>query len=254
MSALGVIAAATVAAAVWSCQSPAAAAGVGSVWPATDESRTPGGPAADPGSIASWTHSASARRATAALAALAALVTLSGPLGWALSLATAAAVERWLSTLPTRVVVAESAALRRQLPMSLELMGAALLSGATTVAAVELAADGAGAALSQRLTKVAASLRLGATAEEAWRPTLDDDALAPLGRVGIRSAMSGAAMAGAVRELAVRRREAQVVEAQVAIRRAGVLSVLPLALCFLPAFILVGIVPIVVGLLRSLAL
>jgi hypothetical protein len=33
-----------------------------------------------------------------------------------------------------------------------------------------------------------------------------------------------------------------------------VLTVLPLALCFLPSFVLVGVVPIVVGLLRSLAL
>ena len=39
-----------------------------------------------------------------------------------------------------------------------------------------------------------------------------------------------------------------------AVKRAGVLMVLPLTLCFLPAFVLVGVVPIVIGLLRTLSI
>ena len=147
-----------------------------------------------------------------------------------------------------------AARIRRQLPMALELLAAGLSTGATTSAAVALAATGCGPPISWPLSEVESALLLGASVDEAWRPVLDHPALRPLGRLALRSARSGAAMAGACRELAGHEREALMVLAQVRVKRAGVLTVLPLALCFLPAFVLVGVVPIVVGLLRSLAL
>jgi pilus assembly protein TadC len=36
-------------------------------------------------------------------------------------------------------------------------------------------------------------------------------------------------------------------QAEAAARKAGVLAVAPLVLCFLPAFILIGVVPVIVG-------
>jgi pilus assembly protein TadC len=194
------------------------------------------------------------RRLAAGAAALAVLVSLGGLSGLALSALLALALDRWLARLPGRATVAASLAARRQLPLALDLMAAALSGGATTSAAVVLAAEGSGSPLRRVLLDVAASLRLGAGPDEAWRPVLGDAALQPLGRLAVRSSASGAAMAKACRELAGHERQARVVDAEVAIKRAGVLAVLPLGLCFLPAFVLVGIVPIVVGLLRSLAL
>jgi hypothetical protein len=38
------------------------------------------------------------------------------------------------------------------------------------------------------------------------------------------------------------------------VRRAGVLAAAPLGLCFLPAFVLVGVVPVVTGLAGSFLL
>jgi Flp pilus assembly protein TadB len=169
-------------------------------------------------------------------------------------LASAVAVDRWLAGQATRLQRAGSSGLRRQLPEALELMAAALSAGATTPVAVVLAAQGVGAPLRGPLLEVATSLRLGAGPEEAWSPTMREQALRPLGRLALRSTASGAAMAGACRELAGQVRAGLVVEAQVAIKRAGVLSVLPMALCFLPAFVLVGVVPMIVGLLRTLQL
>jgi len=46
-------------------------------------------------------------------------------------------------------------------------------------------------------------------------------------------------------------RRARQVAAQAAARRAGVLAVGPLGLCFLPAFVLVGVVPLVAGLVGA---
>jgi pilus assembly protein TadC len=63
-----------------------------------------------------------------------------------------------------------------------------------------------------------------------------------------RSSRSGAAFAGAVAELAAQRRLALEDRAVAAAERAGVLISGPLGLCFLPAFLCLGIVPVVVGL------
>ena len=187
----------------------------------------------------------------AGLAVLVIAPTLGGLVAAALASAT---LDRWLARLPDRVTVAAGAQSRRQLPLALELMAAALSAGATTTGAVVLAATATGPPLSRPLLEVATSLRLGAGAEEAWRPARDDPVLQSLARMAVRSAASGAAMAQACRDLAGRERQARVADCEVAIKRAGVLAVLPLALCFLPAFVLVGIVPVVAGLLGSLTL
>jgi pilus assembly protein TadC len=181
-------------------------------------------------------------------------VTVAGPSGWLLAAGVGIAVHRWLSGRSSRADNDRAVALRRDLPLALDLMAAALVSGATTPAALALAAQGTGAPVATALHEVATSIQLGADPEEAWRSALREPALAPLGRLATRSTASGSAMAQACRQLAARSREALVVEARVAVKRAGVLSVLPLALCFLPAFVLVGIVPVVAGLLRSLVL
>ncbi|BEP12850.1 hypothetical protein acdb102_11610 [Acidothermaceae bacterium B102] len=194
------------------------------------------------------------RRLVACSAGLAVFVVSPGLPALVLGGLVALGLDRWFAALPDRTAVAAAAAARRQLPQVLDLMAAALTAGTPTDAAVALAARGCGPPLDGPLHAVGASLRLGAGAEEAWRLARDDPVLRQLARLAVRSAASGAAMADACRELAAHAREAQVLEAEAAIKRAGVLSVLPVALCFLPAFVLVGVVPIVVGLLASLSL
>jgi Flp pilus assembly protein TadB len=197
---------------------------------------------------------AATRRLAVGCSVITVLLLVPAPLGWLLAGPAAAGLNAWLVRQPSRGELEAVGRVRRQLPLALELMAAALSSGATTSAAVALAARGCGPPISLPLREVEASLELGAAPDEAWRPALRSTALQQLGRLALRSTTSGAAMAGACRELAGHERESRVVEAQVAIKRAGVLTVLPLALCFLPSFVLVGVVPIVVGLLGSLAL
>jgi pilus assembly protein TadC len=63
----------------------------------------------------------------------------------------------------------------------------------------------------------------------------------------VRTSASGAALAGALGRLADDLRADRAVSAESAARRAGVFIVLPLGLCFLPAFILAGLTPVVVA-------
>jgi pilus assembly protein TadC len=97
---------------------------------------------------------------------------------------------------------------------------------------------------------VAAALDGGAAPEAAWAP-LDGDVEGArrIGRAAVRSADSGAALAGALARVAEDLRADRAAAAEAAARRAGVLVVLPLVLCFLPAFLLVGVVPVVVAVL-----
>ena len=73
------------------------------------------------------------------------------------------------------------------------------------------------------------------------------DPLAPLARAFIRSDATGAPIAETVTAVADDQRRAARWAAEAAARRAGVLAVGPLALCFLPAFVLTGVVPVIVA-------
>jgi pilus assembly protein TadC len=63
-----------------------------------------------------------------------------------------------------------------------------------------------------------------------------------------RSARAGTSIATGFAELASQSREAAADAAAAAAERTGVLIAGPLGLCFLPAFVCLGIVPVVVGL------
>lgn len=100
-----------------------------------------------------------------------------------------------------------------------------------------------------RLAAVSAELALGAPPAACWERLSEDcPALAPLARCLVRTTVSGAPPAAALAGLAVSQRAAAARAAHARVRRAGVLATAPLGLCFLPAFVLIGIVPVVTGL------
>jgi hypothetical protein len=68
-----------------------------------------------------------------------------------------------------------------------------------------------------------------------------------LGRAFGRALATGAPLADTVAALAADERERARWAAEAAARRAGVRAVGPLAVCFLPAFVLLGVVPVVAG-------
>ncbi|GAA1628940.1 hypothetical protein GCM10009679_37420 [Saccharothrix algeriensis] len=188
---------------------------------------------------------------------------------WLLGLVAGGAVGALLPTVPgvvcgalvAAVTVAvlrrmEPAAVRTErvqvladLPWAVDLVGAALRAGAPldgAVLAVAAALDGPAAA---RLQRIGRSLRLGATPAEAWQHLAD---LAPARRLiaaAERSSASGSALAGALHRCADDLRADAAVRRQAGAQRAGVLIVLPLGLCFLPAFVLAGLVPVVLAVL-----
>jgi hypothetical protein len=103
------------------------------------------------------------------------------------------------------------------------------------------------------LKSTADLLALGADPVEAWAPAMDCAETAALARGARRTARSGTALAGVAANLATTIRDAAGDVAEAKVQRAGVLITGPLGLCFLPAFVCLGIVPVLIGLATQLS-
>lgn len=206
--------------------------------------RTPPEPDVADGSAASVRR----RWALAGGAGLAAGLLVGGLLGAGVALGVAVVAERSLRGADAGAD--ERTALARELPGACDLLGVCLSAGVPIGAA--LAAVGAAVPdpLARHLTAVAALGRLGAEPRRAWADVPVE--LAALGRVLVRAGESGAAAAPALRALAADSRAAARADTEAAVRRAAVWVLAPLGLCFLPAFVCLGVVPMVLGLAGDL--
>lgn len=122
-----------------------------------------------------------------------------------------------------------------------DLLAACLKAGLPVPTAIQAVGIG-------ELSRTAELLRLGADPDTAWQTALDNPATAPLARAARRTARSGTALARQAAELAERVRADAVDQAEAKAQRAAVAVAAPLALCFLPAFLCLGVLPVVLGL------
>jgi len=197
--------------------------------------------AGDRAAIRLWTVAA------VALGGLAGSVSVGGWWGGGGGLLVGVACAGWLARQPTPM---EREARRRfaaELPFATDLVAAALRAGSTPDAAARLVAQAVGGPVGERLALVGHALRHGRPAGEAWAHLGDSEAARRVVRAAQRSGHSGAALAGSLARVADDLRADAVLAAETRARTAGVLVVLPLGLCFLPAFVLTGLVPVIVA-------
>ena len=128
-----------------------------------------------------------------------------------------------------------------------DVLAATLAAGAPIDAALRGAAEASDQPTRGHLERVMSALEWGADPYQAWTRLLDDPGFAPVARVVVRSHATGASMSGALESAAAALRKTHVAAVEARARAAGVRSVAPLALCFLPAYLLVGVVPVVAG-------
>lgn len=135
---------------------------------------------------------------------------------------------------------------------SLDVLAVCLTAGMAVATAASAIAGSAPPRLALVLRRAADLLALGADSAIAWSTPAElgaaDGQVDALLRLARRSSSSGAALAAGVAELAVQSRHDAASGAAAAAERAGVLIAGPLGLCFLPAFVCLGIVPVVAGL------
>jgi pilus assembly protein TadC len=135
------------------------------------------------------------------------------------------------------------------LPLAADLLAVALRGGAPADRATAAVAEALPGPLGDRLARVGRVLSLGGTPAQAWAQIEAVPGADRLVRAAVRSAEHGSALAGALGRLAEDLRADRAIAAEAAARRAGVLIVLPLGMCFLPAFVLAGLVPVIVAIL-----
>ena len=141
---------------------------------------------------------------------------------------------------------------------SLDVLAVCLGAGMAVSIAAAATAPSAPPLLARTLCRAADLLALGADPAVAWSapPGLPSGSVDPqtdaLLRLARRSSVSGVALAEAVAALASQCRQDAAHTAAANAERAAVLIAGPLGLCFLPAFVCLGIVPVVAGLAGDL--
>jgi hypothetical protein len=178
-----------------------------------------------------------------------------GALGWAaagaaagLLLTAAAAGAGVLAVRHARPARAPAPEPNTELAGGWELLAVCLEAGLPVALAVTAAAEPLRGAVGARLRRTAGLLELGADAAAAWLAAEQLPALATFARAAGRSASTGSALAQVARAEAERIRSGLLDTAQAKAQRAAVLITAPLGVCFLPAFLVLGIAPVVVGL------
>lgn len=152
-----------------------------------------------------------------------------------------------------RLLAARSAARCRwrevasTLPRFADLVAACLESGATPADAVDVVRRNLGGPLADRLAPVAVALRSGVDPLRVYGDHGRDDPVRGLVAALARAMDSGAPLADTVSAVADDQRRRRRWSAEAAARRAGVHAVGPLVVCFLPAFVLLGVVPVVLA-------
>jgi Flp pilus assembly protein TadB len=145
-------------------------------------------------------------------------------------------------------------ALERGLPHVVDLMSALLESGAAPSVALTRVCEVVEEPLRGELTAYVARLRLGRDPVSVWSTMVEHPQLGALGRSLERAAQSGASVADALARLSEDLRARRRGDVDGLVRTVEVRAIAPLGACLLPAFVLVGVVPLVAGAVGNLLL
>ncbi|WP_030734137.1 type II secretion system F family protein [Streptomyces sp. NRRL S-31] len=198
-----------------------------------------------PGAVRRWLPAAGA-----AGAAGGAWVLVGGAAGAVLGLGVGVVLWRWRDRRAAtgRPETSDTAEAARRLPLAADLLAACITAGAGPVIAAHAVGEALGGPVGQALARGAAEVRLGGAPADAWRSLALLPGAGALARLLERADESGLPAAGPVTRLASDARAEWARAATARARRAAVLVSAPVGLCFLPAFVAIGVLPVVIGL------
>ncbi|MFG2618999.1 type II secretion system F family protein [Streptomyces sp. NPDC048507] len=139
-----------------------------------------------------------------------------------------------------------------QLPFAADLLAACLAAGAGPVEAAEAVGESLGGPVGERLALAGAELRLGGEPGSAWGRLARVPGARDLAECLERAARTGAPAAEPVSRLAAALRADRARRSGARAQRAAVLVTAPVGLCFLPAFLAVGVAPVVIAMASGL--
>ena len=144
--------------------------------------------------------------------------------------------------------------LERDLPTAVHLLGACLESGAAVTGALEAVTAALPGAVADELRLVRHRLAVGVDPATVWGELAGHPQLWPLGRSLARAHESGASVRDAVAGLAADLAAQSRARTDALARSVEVRAAAPLGACFLPGFLLLGVVPMVVGVFSAMRL
>lgn len=151
-------------------------------------------------------------------------------------------------------VVRRREALVGDLPTAVDLLGSCLDAGSAPESALVSVSKALGGAAGDELLAIHHRLEVGVDPAQVWRSVAAHPQLAPLGRAVGRAHETGAPVGIAVHRLAQELRDRARADVETRARSIEVKAAAPLGLCLLPAFVVLGVVPMVVGVFSAMAL
>ncbi len=183
--------------------------------------------------------------------------------GWAMvggvagmAVGTACGVVVWvvLGRTEDPAVVRRRELLVEDLPTAVDLLGSCLDAGAAPESALVSVSGALGGPVGDELLSIHHRLEVGVDPTQVWRSVAAHPQLAPLGRAVGRAHETGAPVGVAVHRLAQELRERARADVETRARSIEVKAAAPLGLCLLPAFVVLGVVPMVVGVFSAMRL
>ena len=137
--------------------------------------------------------------------------------------------------------------IHREAPGAFDLIVSCLKAGLPLRGAVETIAGVYTGPLAERFERIRQGISVGMSDAEAWESLRDDEVLSGLARDVARAAQWGTALGDVFDQHSADLRRDYRTDAVARARAVGVKSVVPLSVCYLPAFMLVGVVPVIAG-------
>jgi pilus assembly protein TadC len=157
-----------------------------------------------------------------------------------------------LGRLETNGAAGRRAPLVAELPVALDLLSACVVAGMPLRTATAAVSAAVGGVLGDRLGTVVSHAAAGFGDSDAWASLRSDEVLGPVARDLARAADAGTSVGGMLARHAESARAAAQAAAIARAKAVGVRTIVPVSVCYLPAFFLVGVVPVIAGVLTTL--
>jgi Flp pilus assembly protein TadB len=177
-----------------------------------------------------------------------------GTFGIAAGIACGVAVWVVLGRTEDPAVVRRREELVEDLPTGVDLLGSCLAAGAAPESALVSVSRALGGPVGEEFLAIHHRLEVGVDPVQVWRGVAAHPQLAPLGRAVGRAHETGAPVGHAVHRLAQELRDRARADVETRARSIEVKAAAPLGVCLLPAFVVLGVVPMVVGVFSSMRL
>ncbi|MGV8850375.1 MAG: type II secretion system F family protein [Propionibacteriaceae bacterium] len=157
-----------------------------------------------------------------------------------------------LGRLETNGAAGRRSQLVAELPAALDLLSACAVAGMPLRTATAAVAAAVGGVLGDRLGTVVSHAAAGFGDSDAWAALGCDEVLGPVARDLSRAADAGTSVGGMLARHAESARAFAQAAAIARAKAVGVRTIVPVSVCYLPAFFLIGVVPVIAGILTTL--